>query len=601
MADPSPERAQTPAPFVATCLTSIPEGPPETPSRTKENQGSPYPATPPVQNTASNVLKQRGVFPTLAAIKKYLDISSLFDKTSQRWHKVPQAPKAESELYEPFGHIFDEIIHYFKLGSEELGSHDQPKLPDFVVTGFDERFSRILENKNEPEYAATVSVSRPSSINTSTPVEDHHAQMGVYTRQIFNAQANRNFVRSAVFSEHRVSLLHFDRSGLKHSELFDIHEHAVDFVRIVLGLVYPAPKVLGFDETITFEWVDNEDGRPERCGFVNTFDGNDLTGRGTTCWDIIAIDDDGNEVVYLMKESWRTETRPAEQTFLEIAKGLEGVGQIISWEELVHTAELRGLNARNDVGFNNRVKCRTVLEKYGGPVHEFQTELELFCAFKDAIRGHRALLHRKVLHRDVSINNILLGKPNASEGWRGVLIDLDMAIMIDRDPKSIAADIRTGTRITTETVRHDYCDDLESFFYVFGYILFTFASPGKQKAIPETLEQWDADKPYVSLTSKLAFVTSDAERHLMEDVSPSWWTLEEKDNSLSGARANGHYDELDAIFQTAIDDASNLCNTNQSPGENAVPGPSIGATVPPQAAASMATGKAAKLKKPQAG
>jgi Fungal protein kinase len=224
-------------------------------------------------------------------------------------------------------------------------------------------------------------------------------------RQIFNTQANRNFVRSAVFSERRVSLLHFDRSRLKHTELFDIHEHPVDFVKLVLGLAHPAPKIMGFDDSITFEWVTNEQGKKERCGFVTTrnaqgcwerfkikglvpcFQRRDLTGRGTTCWDIVAEDKHGNEVVYLMKESWRSESRTSEEAFLDIAKGLEGVGQMISCEEVISTADLRGPKVLTDVGFNNRVKCRTVLEKYGGPVHEFQTELQLFCAFKDAISG----------------------------------------------------------------------------------------------------------------------------------------------------------------------------------------------------------------------
>jgi Fungal protein kinase len=301
-------------------------------------------------------------------------------------------------------------------------------------------------------------------------------------RQIFNTQANRNFVRSALFSERRVSLLHFDRSGLKHTELFDIHEHPVDFVRVILGLTYPAPKILGFDESITFEWAINELGKRERCGFVTTrnakgrrnrlkikglvpcFQRRDLTGRGTTCWDVIAEDEHGNEVVYLMKESWRTESRTPEEVFLEIAKGLEGVGQMISCEEVISTANLRGPKVLADAGFNNRVKCRTILEKYGGPVYEFQTELQLFCAFKDAIRGelvtfamystliiclplgHRGLLSRQVLHRDVSINNILLGKLRASVGWRGILIDLDMGILIDRDPDTVAADARTVRR-----------------------------------------------------------------------------------------------------------------------------------------------------------
>lgn len=42
--------------------------------------------------------------------------------------------------------------------------------------------------------------------------------------------------------------------------------------------------------------------------------------------------------------------------------------------------------------------------------------------------GHRGLYKLGILHRDVSLQNILLGKDDAPVGWRGVLIDLDMAV-----------------------------------------------------------------------------------------------------------------------------------------------------------------------------
>jgi hypothetical protein len=38
------------------------------------------------------------------------------------------------------------------------------------------------------------------------------------------------------------------------------------------------------------------------------------------------------------------------------------------------------------------------------------------------------LYKKGTLHRDVSIHNVLFGKPAAKPGCRGVLIDLDMAI-----------------------------------------------------------------------------------------------------------------------------------------------------------------------------
>ena len=46
----------------------------------------------------------------------------------------------------------------------------------------------------------------------------------------------------------------------------------------------------------------------------------------------------------------------------------------------------------------------------------------IFCVFV----GHKTW----ILHRDVSVHNVLVGKPNAEPGNRGVLVDLDMVIRL---------------------------------------------------------------------------------------------------------------------------------------------------------------------------
>ena len=63
--------------------------------------------------------------------------------------------------------------------------------------------------------------------------------------------------------------------------------------------------------------------------------------------------------------------------------------------------------------------------------------------------GHRNLWQAGILHGDVSINNVLIGKPNAEVGNRGVLIDMDMAILLDRMELLASVDFRTvsGSRL----------------------------------------------------------------------------------------------------------------------------------------------------------
>ncbi|KAG9237290.1 hypothetical protein BJ875DRAFT_533004 [Amylocarpus encephaloides] len=106
----------------------------------------------------------------------------------------------------------------------------------------------------------------------------------------------------------------------------------------------------------------------------------------------------------------------------------------------------------------------------GRPLHTYRSVREFLEALRDAITGHRSLLEDgKILHRDVSENNIIITEspPGAP---KGDLIDLDLAKKLDSVPSG--ANHRTGTMqfMAIEVLQgkaHTYRHDLESFFYVF--------------------------------------------------------------------------------------------------------------------------------------
>jgi hypothetical protein len=164
----------------------------------------------------------------------------------------------------------------------------------------------------------------------------------------------------------------------------------------------------------------------------------------------------------------------------------------------------------------NRVHTRVVLER-GLSIRKWRTRqpsptLSLLRCMRDAIRGHYSLLTRgKILHRDISINNIMMtnyfttaGKSRRDDGFEGFLIDLDLALELG--PGSVAASgapERTGTfeflslealewaRDSSPSTRngflHCYYDDLQSFFFVFLYIC--TESPTES----EDLRLWSSD------------------------------------------------------------------------------------------------------------
>jgi hypothetical protein len=66
----------------------------------------------------------------------------------------------------------------------------------------------------------------------------------------------------------------------------------------------------------------------------------------------------------------------------------------------------------------------------------------------------------RILHRDISHNNVLLGKEGASEGDRGVLIDLDMAFR--------ATDVEPYVRTNYNIVRFSCFPD-DTFHFTDAY------------------------------------------------------------------------------------------------------------------------------------
>ncbi|KFY02428.1 hypothetical protein V490_00513 [Pseudogymnoascus sp. VKM F-3557] len=95
---------------------------------------------------------------------------------------------------------------------------------------------------------------------------------------------------------------------------------------------------------------------------------------------------------------------------------------------------------------------------------------ELLEALRDAVRGHKSLLEDgKILHRDISENNIIITEAASKGEPTGRLIDLDLAKELDSVPSG--ASHRTGTMqfMAIEVLQgkgHTYRHDLESFFYV---------------------------------------------------------------------------------------------------------------------------------------
>ncbi|KAG6095125.1 hypothetical protein E4U31_006005 [Claviceps sp. LM219 group G6] len=133
--------------------------------------------------------------------------------------------------------------------------------------------------------------------------------------------------------------------------------------------------------------------------------------------------------------------------------------------------------------YDDRILRVLAISPSGDPLVEYKSILELLECLHDAIKAHRSLyMESGILHRDISINNIIITDPSEADGYKGMLIDLDLAKKMDEGPSG--ARFRTGT-IEFMAVgvllgqQHTYRHDLESFLYVFIWLCFVYGAKGK--------------------------------------------------------------------------------------------------------------------------
>lgn len=274
-------------------------------------------------------------------------------------------------------------------------------------------------------------------------------------------------------SEEFCQLLHFDRSGAQYTSPFNIHLKVNTFIRVVLGLSSFDEQVAGLDTAV--QWT-VEDGRKVSgamtvtdaagslstytlCDVEPTFRRFDLHGRGTIGWRVKSSE--GHE--YFVKDCWGPAGGLAEHVVLAQAAGQGGLVQMVTFEGREEsTAHLRanGDESWSPEHFSNRFFSRVVMEHCGASICEFESQKQLIAAIRDAIAGepsrfiitsptlisrsaHQALVNKHdILHRDISQNNILLGKKGAPIGDRGKLIDFDMAFSGPRPLAQTRRDVK---------------------------------------------------------------------------------------------------------------------------------------------------------------
>ncbi|KAH6635429.1 hypothetical protein B0J18DRAFT_47465 [Chaetomium sp. MPI-SDFR-AT-0129] len=144
---------------------------------------------------------------------------------------------------------------------------------------------------------------------------------------------------------------------------------------------------------------------------------------------------------------------------------------------------------------SNRTHTRIILRDCGKPIYKASSPSALLAALQGCIGGHESLHKAGILHRDISINNLLINEHvNENPSWDAFLIDLDLAVREDPDgtPETKR---NAGTRAfmaigALRGEQHSFMHDLESFFWVLFWICIHYNGPGNAKVVAE-FDRWN--------------------------------------------------------------------------------------------------------------
>ncbi|KAH8112618.1 hypothetical protein DFH11DRAFT_464520 [Phellopilus nigrolimitatus] len=326
-----------------------------------------------------------------------------------------------------------------------------------------------------------------------------YAQLLQYARMVFAAQQNRRFVLGVILTgDDLMTFFVFDRAGVLSSERFNVMKDPGKLIRVVAGLLFAENIDLGYDPTVyhrdgeRFILFRHVEYKIKEVIYAES----SVRGRGTNCF---LVEHEGEDAV--IKDSWVDDSRnPFEHVIMEKITGIGGVAKIVDHE----TVQIRGVNDTTATDrralsekenwktqrkwylfrkLETREHRRIMMKPYGKPLEDFQTLTELLTSVKDIIQTIEDLINNRVLHRDISLRNLVLAKedpkdPNSRR--RGYIIDFDFAIETDEQDKECAKGRRTGTlpfmalemMVAEEEnkIKHAYYHDLESILYVLCWI-----------------------------------------------------------------------------------------------------------------------------------
>ena len=394
--------------------------------------------------------------------------------------------------------------------------------------------------------------SNPSADMTSKAWLD----LGRYARKVLAAQDSRRFVLGFTLCGSLMRLWEFDRLGGIASTCFNINQEGQQFVSAVLGFLWMNKKQLGFDPTIStadgIRYIEIErNHQKERLVIDKVMKrASCVAGRATTCWKAYLQGDDLRTPL-VIKDSWQFPEREEEGELLReatdkkvvnvaryyhhetvciggydddicgnVRKGLD-ITKAENYKPMppprttrLSTTRQKRSSSCTDASLPpskrtcsssstkagkrsaglNRVHRRVIVRDYGKAIYKASSRVAMLNALIGCIDGYESLHTRAgMLHRDISMNNLIINEDDSNPSRGSFLIDLDLAVNEQREKPSGARGM-TGTRAFMAigvlfNEKHSFMHDLESFFWVLFWICIHFSGPHKGRCV-KRFDKW---------------------------------------------------------------------------------------------------------------
>ena len=296
-----------------------------------------------------------------------------------RWGKWKEVN--EPEVQQSFERLVDNLINFLdKSEHQPPNSRRFVASPNISVPGVVKRKPDIVVAAVGGIYPPKLSSWRQVLIATELkgPNQDNREKTWLsvlkYVREIFRSQDSRRFILGFTLSGSIMRLWEFDRLGATSSEPFDIHEHGLFFVKVLLNFLWMDNEQLGFDPDLMPDGQQSvkvtKDGVEVRLKITGSLraQASCIAGRATTCWKATREEEEHSPspTLLVVKDSWQFVDRPEEGELLcKAAKA--GVTNIASYyhHETVHfngMADYVSSNVRKGMSADNSTKPFTQLD-----------------------------------------------------------------------------------------------------------------------------------------------------------------------------------------------------------------------------------------------